>query len=81
MKTLRFRKKAHITGPRGHPALACVQNAYGALGLLPDTGAGFAKTDFEDRGIPPKETAEPDFDDGISVLLVETGGEGKARLA
>ena len=81
MKTLRFRKKAYITGPRGYPALACFQNAWGALGLLPDTGTGFAETDFEVRGIPPEETAEPDFDVGISVLLVETGGEGKAILS
>jgi len=81
MKTLRFSKKAYIKGLRGHPALACFQNAYGALSLLPDTGTGFAETDFGGRGIPPEETAEPDFDDGISVLLIETGGEGKARLA
>lgn len=81
MKTLRFKKKTYITGPRGHPALVCFQNAYGALGLLPDTGGRFAKTDFEGRAIPPEEMAEPDFDDGISVFLVETGGEGEARVA
>ena len=80
MKTLHFRRKSYMTGPRGYPVLVCFQKSYGEPGLLSDTGVGFAETDSEGEGIPPEETAEPDFDDGISVLLVETGGEGEARL-
>lgn len=80
-KALRFRKKTYITGQRGYPNLVCFQNTYGLPALLSDTGAGFAESDFASRGIPPGEISEPDFDDGISTLLVETGGEGEGRPA
>jgi hypothetical protein len=74
-KTLRFKNKAHISGTRGHSGLACFQFSHG-LAMLPPTGGGFAAKAPGGEDVPP-EDFESDFDDGISVLLIETGGEGR----
>ena len=76
-KTLRFKNKSYIKGLRGYSVLACFQQVYGGVGLLPDTGTRFRPSDVESDGkeVPPKDLSELDFDDGISLVLIETGNE------
>lgn len=76
-KTLCFKSKSSIKGQRGQSVIACFQREFGGAGLLPDTGTGYAPcyVDFGGEGEPPEELSEPDMDEGISLLLVETGKE------
>jgi hypothetical protein len=82
-KTLRFKNKSYIKGIRGESVFACFQQSFGGESLLHGTGAGFAPSeiDFDGEGVPPEDLSEPDFEDGISIVLVETGLEGAPRLA
>ncbi len=77
-KTLRFRNKPHLHGKREEGAI-CFQMIDGSASLLPSIGGTFAPSDGDSGGEPPRELGEPDFDDGISILLIETGSEREPR--
>lgn len=70
-KTVHFKHRAHLRGPRGHPFCLCLQFSAGPQALQSDLGNRFAATG--DALLPPTgETPEDDFGDGISTLLIET---------
>jgi|GEM_PF-6820554 len=75
-KTLRYKNK-RISGPRGQSGVACYQASHGAASLLPPTGSGFAVTSGDGDGWFDDEPPDDDFDDGISLLLIETGTEAR----
>ena len=77
-KTRRYKGKPHISGPRGQTVLTCFQFAGDATDLLPATGSGFTPSDHDGSAVPPEGPSELDFDDGISIILIETGLKGKA---
>lgn len=78
-KTLRFRNRGHVSGLRGNSVVACFQEQFGGAGMLPDTGSRFAPTvirfDEDFDGAPPEDTSKPEPDDGMPIVLVETGSE------
>ena len=76
-KTLRFRNKSYVGGER-EEAVACFQAANGFTSLLPSTGERFAPSEGDVGREPPREIGEEGFDDGISLLVIETGAEGRS---
>ena len=80
-KTLNSKHKPHIRGRRGQTILTCFQVADSAIDLLPATGSGFTPSGHDGSVVPPEGASELDFDDGISIILIETGREGETRRA
>ncbi|HLQ20375.1 MAG TPA: hypothetical protein VK146_15480 [Tabrizicola sp.] len=72
LKTVHFRHRTHLRGPRGYPVCFCVQQLEGPDHLLGRTGFGFA---VSEEGPPGAEDVPVDLedDDGISTILIETG--------
>lgn len=77
-RTLRSREDSPT---RRQSVLVCVQVSYGTRSLLPVTGTAFAPSEVDDDGggAPPEGPSEGDYDDGISVMLIETGRQGGPR--
>ena len=78
-KTLRFKNKPYIAGERGNTVLACLQFSNGNIELLPETGSQFTPFGSGGDADPPEDFSERKFEDGFSIILIETGQEGEAR--
>jgi hypothetical protein len=74
-KLLRFKNKLHVIGPRGTSVVAYVQVGDSDSLLFHGTGALFAANLDGDGAAPadPADPAEAEFNDGISLVLIETG--------
>lgn len=76
-KTLRFKNKPYIKGERGTTDLACFQVSDGNVGLLPETGSQFTPSVSGGHAYPPEDRSEREFEDGMSIILIETGQGGE----
>jgi len=77
-KTVYYKKRPHLRGPRGYSVFMCLQASNGLDGLLSDLGQRFAPSE----SVPPPpglEVAEDEFDAGIPTILIETAAESRAE--
>ncbi len=74
-KTVEFKHRGHLRGPRGYSFCFCQQLQHGSDALLSGLGKSFAATGGEPP-VPTGEATGEDFGDGMSTLLIETGNEG-----